>query len=137
MPNTGQTGGSEPPTQTRGLATRSHSQRPSEKQGETAGTNTGIHNEAQARAHLEKGGYLSKTMEATTTALATVLLQLTQCTGKIPKEASEGMRAVALVLGGMKDTQSNRPSPGGTSTDDQLLKMAGSNLTDSKDQEDN
>src|SRR4051794_29700639 len=43
--------------------------------------------------------------EATVNVLATVLLQLTQCTGKVSRIAIEGMRAVALLLEEMQTIQ--------------------------------
>jgi hypothetical protein len=51
----------------------------------------------QARAHLERHGYLNPGMEATAKVLALSLLQLSGIS-KVPRGVSEGMRAITLLL---------------------------------------
>lgn len=106
MPGNGQSGGSEPPPQQRGPGTRSQRTAEKSKNGTpSSSTESEITNAQQGRAYLEKNGYVAKDTELTTAMLTTTLLQLSQCTGKLPKAASEGMRAVAFAMEILRDTQ--------------------------------
>jgi hypothetical protein len=57
---------------------------------------------SQARNFLEKHSYVASEDELTWAKLVTIVLQISQNSGKIHKHASEGMRAVALMMDHMQ-----------------------------------
>jgi hypothetical protein len=86
----------------RSLATRASAQKVTEKSRDQLlnvnKTDSEVFTPADATKFLENGGYVAKGDPVTWSKLVTITLQLSQNSGKLPKMAKEGMRAVAILM---------------------------------------
>lgn len=94
------------PSSARTPGTRSQGTKVTEKTKEQligiSKTESEIFEVTHARSFLEKNAYVATGDEVTWSKLATIVLQLSQSSGKLPKYASEGMRAIALMIDDMQ-----------------------------------
>jgi hypothetical protein len=96
--NNGQGRADETPPPTAGPLTRAQNARKTTHMTGNTRDSTNRMPEAHTRALLEKSGYLLDDDEINATTLATILKQIANCSGKVPKTLTDGIKAVATLL---------------------------------------